>query len=157
MYLTTIAVYGVIVSLLGGLIVFIPFYFWRLHNHSELGHPLPLKSPHRIEEGSRKDAEPKINWPVWIETPDGRVAGEVRHFNLGGAFVCCKKPLSLGKVFRMDIMGLDNDPAITTAEVVWSNIHVPYEKVINRGMGVRFIKMSDSHIRLVRQINLSEG
>jgi hypothetical protein len=39
-----------------------------------------------------------------------------------------------------------------TAEVVWSNVNVPKEKVINRGMGVRFIKMPDNFIHLVRQI-----
>jgi hypothetical protein len=41
---------------------------------------------------------------------------------------------------------------IATAQVVWSNVNVPDEKVINRGMGVRFIKMSDRHIQFVGQI-----
>ncbi len=50
------------------------------------------------------------------------------------------------------MMGPDNEPVIATAQVVWSNVNVPDEKVINRGMGVRFIKMSERHIRLVRQL-----
>jgi hypothetical protein len=49
-------------------------------------------------------------------------------------------------------MGPDNEPMKATAQVVWSNANVPEEKVINRGMGIRFIKMSDRHIQLVRQI-----
>ncbi len=48
--------------------------------------------------------------------------------------------------------GPNNEPVIGTAKVVWSNVNVPDEKVINRGMGVRFIKMSDRHIQSVRQI-----
>jgi hypothetical protein len=48
--------------------------------------------------------------------------------------------------------GPNNEPVAATAEVAWSNINVPDEKVINRGMGVRFIKMSERHIQLVRQI-----
>jgi hypothetical protein len=52
----------------------------------------------------------------------------------------------------MTMIGPDNEPVIATAQVVWSNVNVPEEKVINLGMGVRFIKMSDRHIQLVKQI-----
>jgi hypothetical protein len=48
-----------------------------------------------------------------------------------------------------------NEPVPATAKVVWSNVQVPDEKVVNRGMGVRFLKMSDRHIQLVR--NLFQG
>jgi hypothetical protein len=50
------------------------------------------------------------------------------------------------------MIGPNNEPVVATAQVVWSNVNVPDEKVINRGMGVRFIKMSDRHIQLVGQI-----
>ena len=71
---------------------------------------------------------------------------------MGGAFICCKKPLPVGAMFDVTMVGPDNEPVIATAKVVWSNSNVPDDKVINRGMGVRFIKMSDRHIQLVRQV-----
>jgi hypothetical protein len=53
----------------------------------------------------------------------------------------------------MTMIGPENEPVIATAQVAWSNANMPEEKVINRGMGVRFIKMSDRHIELVKQIS----
>jgi len=35
---------------------------------------------------------------------------------------------------------------------VWSNENVPEDKVVNGGMGVRFIKMSERHLQVVRQL-----
>jgi uncharacterized protein (TIGR02266 family) len=87
-----------------------------------------------------------------METSDGTIEAEIKNISLGGAFICSKKPLPIGEVFRLTMMGPDNEPVIATAQVVWSNVNVPDEKVINRGMGVRFIKMSERHIRLVRQL-----
>jgi hypothetical protein len=52
----------------------------------------------------------------------------------------------------MTMTGPDNEPLIATAEVVWSNENISEEKVINRGMGVRFIKMSERHLQIVRQL-----
>jgi len=87
-----------------------------------------------------------------METPDGTIEAEIRNISLGGALICCKKPLPIGEVFRLTMIGPNNEPVVATAQVVWSNVNVPDEKVINRGMGVRFIKMSDRHIQLVGQI-----
>jgi uncharacterized protein (TIGR02266 family) len=104
--------------------------------------------------GADKRQHPRvdINWSVSMETPDGIIDGEIKNISLGGAFICCKKPLPVGQVFHLTMMGPNNEPVPATAEVAWSNINVPDEKVINRGMGVRFIKMSERHIQLVRQI-----
>jgi hypothetical protein len=46
----------------------------------------------------------------------------------------------------------NNEPVKASAEVVWSNANVPEDKVVNRGMGVRFIKMSERHLQIVRQL-----
>ena len=92
-----------------------------------------------------------------METSEGVIGAEVRNISLGGAFICCKRPLPMGEVFRLTLMGADKDPLTAIAKVVWSNVNVPNEKVINRGMGVRFIKMSDRHIQLVRQLFRGSG
>jgi hypothetical protein len=87
-----------------------------------------------------------------METPDGTVEAEARNFSLGWAFICYQKPLPIGEIFCPTMIGPDNEPVVATAKVVWSNVNLPDEKVINRGISIRFIKMSDRHIRLVRQI-----
>ncbi len=75
------------------------------------------------------------------------------NISLGGAFICCKKPLPMKEVFRLTMMVPENEPLMATAEVVWSNANVPEEKIVNRGMGVRFIKMSDRHIQVVQELS----
>ncbi len=114
------------------------------------------KVPQNLHQppGEKKRIHPRtdVNWEVSIETPDGPIAAEIRNISLGGAFIRCKKPFPVGEVFHLKIPDADKEPVSATAVVVWSNANLPDEKVINRGMGVRFIKMSDRHIQLVRQI-----
>jgi len=128
------------------------YYFLKGRNHSGLDYHTSMKLPQGVGEEKRKHPRIEINWPVLMETPDGIVEAEIKNISLGGAFICCKKPLPLEKVFRLTVIGPDNEHVEATAKVVWSNVNVPDEKIVNRGMGVRFIKMSDRHIQLVRQI-----
>jgi len=76
----------------------------------------------------------------------------VKKISLGGAFVCCNKPLPIGEVFHLTMRGPDKEPVMPTAKVVWSNVNVPDQKVINRGISIRFIKISDMHTQLIQQI-----
>ena len=114
--------------------------------------------PHRrrcLETSKRKvESIPGriLRWQVSMETPDGTIAADAKNISLSGAFICCAKPLPLGEVFLLTVTGPDNEPFTATAKVVWSNVNVPEEKVVNRGMGVRFIKMSDRHLRWVRHM-----
>ena len=149
---TTIFFYTLIVCSLGFVLVWIVYYFWKEHNRYDLDSPTSAKLSQRAGEERRKQPRVNINWPVSMETPDGMINAEIKNISLGGAFICCKKPLPIGQVFPLTMIGPDNEPVMATAEVAWSNINVPNEKVINRGMGVRFIKMSDRHIQLVRQL-----
>jgi uncharacterized protein (TIGR02266 family) len=114
--------------------------------------PSPVRSPQKIGVERRQHPRIDINWPVSIETSEGTIHGEVKNISLGGAFIGCKKPLPIGHAFSMTMTGPDNETMIATAEVVWSNANVPEDKVINRGMGVRFIKMSERHLQIVRQL-----
>ena len=148
-----IFIYGAIVFFLAFLVVWIVNYFWKMSDRSDLDSLTSAKLRQNVGEEKRKHPRVDINWPVSIETAHGTIAAEVKNISLGGAFICCKKPLQLREVFRMTMIGPENEPVIATAQVAWSNANVPEEKVINRGMGVRFIKMSDRHIQLVRQIS----
>lgn len=60
-----------------------------------------------------------------------------------GAFVACEDPLSPKEPFRVDIKLPDGSGLELEGEVVWSNANVPEEKVVLRGMGVRFVRVSE--------------
>jgi len=152
MFNTTIISLTLIIFSLGFAFVCIVYYFWKKHSRSDLDYHTSVKLSQNVGEEKRKQPRADSNWPVSMETSEGTVDAEVKNISLGGAFICCKKPLPLGQVFPLTMICPDNEPVIATAEVVWSNVNVPDEKVINRGMGVRFIKMSDRHIQLVRQL-----
>jgi hypothetical protein len=147
-----IYIFGGIVFCLAVLVIWVVSYFWKISNRSDRDSLTSAKLPQNVGEEKRKHPRADVNWPVSIETTYGTIAGEVKNISLGGAFICCKKPLPIRKVFRMTMIGPENEPVLATAQVAWSNANMPEEKVINRGMGVRFINMSDRHIQLVRQI-----
>ena len=147
---TMIFVYGLMVSFLGFLLIWLVWYFWKVHNRSEADYS--AKSSQNSDEENPRHLRADINWSVSMETSDGIIAAEAKNISLGGAFICCENPLPIGENFQLTMTVPDNEPLSATAKVVWSNINVPSEKVINRGMGVRFIKMSERHIKLVRQI-----
>jgi hypothetical protein len=134
------------------LVVWIVRYFWKTSNGSDSDTLASVKLRQNGGEEKRKYPRADVNWPVSIETAFGKIAAEVKNISLGGAFICCKEPLQLQEIFRMIMIGPENEPVLATAQVAWSNASMPEEKVINRGMGVRFINMSDRHIQLVKQL-----
>ena len=150
-------IFGLVVCFLGFLVVWLVYYFWKVNTDSTLDHPASAKGTQTGGKENREHPRSDVNWPVSMETPDGTVNAEVKNVSIGGAFICCEKPLPIGEMFRLTMMGPDKEPVIATAKVAWSNVNVPEDKVINRGMGVRFIKMSDRHIRLVRQLFQESG
>jgi uncharacterized protein (TIGR02266 family) len=110
------------------------------------------KPPQRIGAERRQYPRIDINWPVSIETPEGTIDAEIKNISLGGAFIGCKKPFPVGQFFSLTMTPPNSEPVTASAEVVWSNANVPEDKIINRGMGVRFIKMSERHLQMVRQL-----
>ena len=144
--------YSIIVLFLGFILALVVYYILKGHMASDLDYHTSVKLSQDVGKQRRKHPRANINWPVSMETSNGTIVAEVKDISLGGAFIYCEQPLPLGEVFYLTMTGPDNEPVTATAEVVWSNVNVPNEKVINRGMGVRFIKMSDRHIQLMRQI-----
>jgi uncharacterized protein (TIGR02266 family) len=150
-------IFGLIVCFLGVLAVWLVYYFWKVNTDSNLDHPASATVAQRAGKENREHPRVDINWPVSMETPNGTINAEVTNVSIGGAFICCRNPLPIGEVFPLAMVGPNNEPVMATAKVVWSNVSVPEDKVINRGMGVRFIKMSERHIQLVRKICLESG
>ncbi len=133
-------------------VLWIIHYFTKRQSGPAPESPMPMKLPLSVGEEKRKHPRTDVNWPVSMETSFGTVPAEVKNISLGGAFICCQTPLPIGEVFHVTMFVPGGDRLITTAQVVWSNINIPDGTVINRGMGVRFIKMSDQHIRLVERL-----
>ena len=150
--LRTLSFWLLIACCFAVVLIVLLYYFLKGRNHSGFDYGTSMKLPRGIGEEKRQHPRADINWAVSMETSEGRIEAQVKNISLGGAFICCKKPLSIGEVFPLTMFGPDNEPVVATAKVVWSNVNVPEDKVINRGMGVRFIKMSDRHIQLVKQI-----
>ncbi len=146
-----IFIYGAIAFFLAFLVVWMVSYFWKKSIPSDQDSLISAKLPRNLEEEKREHPRFDVNWPVSIETAYETIAAEVKNISLGGAFICCKKPLQLRKVFRMTMIGPENEPLMVSAQVAWSNANMPEDKVINRGMGVRFINMSERHLQLVKQ------
>jgi hypothetical protein len=146
-----IFIFGAIVVFLAFLIFWTINYFWKVSNRANVD-SLTLGKV-RQNGGPEKRQHPRfdVNWPVSIETIYGTIAAEIKNISLGGAFISCTKPLRLKKVFSMTMIIPENEPLLVTAQVAWSNANMPEEKVVNRGMGVRFINMSERHLQIVKQ------
>lgn len=96
---------------------------------------------------NRRDARIDISWPVEMETSRGNVNAETRHVSVSGAFIVCEDPLPLNEQFRIVIHISKEKYVSANAEVVWSNINVPEDQVVNRGMGIRFINTSKEDLK----------
>jgi uncharacterized protein (TIGR02266 family) len=140
-------------AIMGGVaLVYYVYNFMKSGDRPTLDSQLPVKSSQRIGAERRQHPRINIDWPVSMETPEGTIDAQIKNISLGGAFIRCKKPLPIGHTFSMTMTGPDIQPITATAEVVWSNENVPEDKVVNRGIGVRFIKMSERHLQVVRQL-----
>jgi len=81
--------------------------------------------------------------PVSMENSQGIIRAKTRDVSLGGAFIVCRDPLALKEQFRLTIDFPDQKPLIFNSEVVWSNCNVPDDKIVTRGMGIRFIQVTE--------------
>ncbi len=90
----------------------------------------------------------KINMPV---TVTGHAAGRYQYpvaaiigdISISGAFVICDAQLPINALINLEFSEERNLPVIG-ARIIWSNSGVPYEKTINRGIGIKFIEISDN-------------
>ena len=138
-------------------LVFFAVYFFRpkkkdkiipLTLEKELLDPEEISLPHR--------AEP--DWPATLHTSDGNTS-EVRIASIshGSGFLTSDTRLAIGEKFQLTIHLPDRDPLQLRAEVIWSNMQLPAEKVINRGMGIRFIEAGEDVVCLINDTILQHG
>ena len=102
--------------------------------------PEDIALPHRVEPG----------WPATIETAAGETAeARIASIAQGSGFVESKINLANGEKFPLTIHLPERTPLQLRAEVTWSNLHLPPEKVLNRGIGIRFIEAGEEAVCLI--------
>ena len=130
-------------------LIFFVVYFFRpkkddkiipVNLERELVDPEEIPLPNRVEP----------NWPATIETSSGKtteaVIASITH---GSGFIASTTQLAIGEKFQLTIHLPDRSPLQLRAEVTWSNLHLPAEKVVKRGMGIRFIEAGEDAICLI--------
>ncbi|KPK27438.1 MAG: hypothetical protein AMJ61_05700 [Desulfobacterales bacterium SG8_35_2] len=130
-------------------LVFFAVYFFRPRNKDkiipntlerDLLDPEEIPLPHR--------AEP--NWPAIIETASGKTAqASIVSVTHGSAFLKSTTELPIGEKFQVTVTLPDHSSLQLRAEVTWSNMHLPADKVVNRGMGIRFIETGEDAVCLI--------
>jgi hypothetical protein len=90
----------------------------------------------------RKQPRISISWKAVIDTSGQPMTVQLKDINLGGAFVVCAEPLPINARLGIAIDLPGAETVSLNAEVVWTNASVPPDKVIHRGMGIRFVDNS---------------
>ena len=90
----------------------------------------------------------KIKWPVIVQKATGVIEGVTLNISSSGVFIGCRRPLRLNEVFDMVITAPGQDIG-AQAEVVWSNKYGPDDSITPRGMGVRFLNISEENQRFI--------
>ncbi|KPK00281.1 MAG: hypothetical protein AMJ60_01910 [Desulfobacterales bacterium SG8_35] len=138
-----------LVFIVGFFLIFFAVYFFRprkkdkiipLTFERELLDPEEISLPHR--------AEP--HWPATLETAAGKPAeATIVNVTHGSAFITSATELAIGEKFQITIHIPDRTPLQLRAEVTWSNMHLPAENVVKRGMGIRFIEAGEDAVCLI--------
>ena len=130
---------GVGAAIFAGLVI---FWFFNAFVKRKLGTDqsvqLATSSQKSSWEEKRQHPRVAISWSAMLEPPYENLKVQLKDISLGGAFVICRKPLPLKEKIRLCLKIPDQEELLLNAQVIWSNSNVPQEKVINRGMGVKF-------------------
>jgi hypothetical protein len=105
--------------------------------------PIPSNGMAAAQQERRHHTKTPIRLPVNIITAEGTITTETLDISVGGAFICCASPLPVKEVFPLTITLPHGGTLALFAEVVWSNASTPNDRIVHRGMGVRFLRVTD--------------
>jgi hypothetical protein len=66
--------------------------------------------------------------------------------------VTCPKPLPVGDNFQIKIIFEKEKFLTLKADVLWNNENVPQDKVVARGMKVRFLQLTPDERQILKDI-----
>ena len=147
---------GVGAAIFAGLVI---FWFFNAFVKRKLGadQSVQLAAHSQKSYWEEKRQHPRVTtaWPAVLEPPYEPLEVQLKDISLGGAFVVCRKPLPLKEKIRLCLKIPDQEELLLNAQVVWSNSNVPQEKVINRGMGIKFVQNTNkARQRLEKAISM---
>lgn len=142
---TIITSIGVGATLFIGLIL---FWFFHTFIKRRLGADQSTQALNstqiKNEKDTRRHPRLAVSWSATMQIGQASVKVRLKNISLGGAFVICQETIPLKKKLRIYLEVPDQDTFALNAEVVWSNMNVPKEKVIHRGMGIKFAQNTDA-------------
>jgi len=92
-----------------------------------------------------------VKWYVSAQAGSKEIDGVTKEISTRQAYICCSKPLRFKEVFDLVIASPERDIPIK-AEVVWSNKYGYDDQITPRGMGVRFVEISEEDLRLIADV-----
>jgi hypothetical protein len=100
------------------------------------------------EEG-RSQSRLAVSWHASFRSRQDTVSAQIKDISLGGAFVVCPTPLPPSERFQIRVELPARGPIELNAMVVWSNVNVPPERTVIRGMGIRFLDKDEGQRNLL--------
>jgi hypothetical protein len=104
-----------------------------------------------LGKSSIKYPKAPVKWYVSAQTGSREIDGVTKEISTRQAYICCSDPLRLKEVFDLVIASPERDIPIK-AEVVWSNKYGYNDHITPRGMGVRFVEISEEDRRLIAEV-----
>lgn len=94
----------------------------------------------------------QLGCPALIDRSKGVMKVRIKELTTSGAFVTCPKPFPIGDSFPLKVLLAGRSPQTFNAEVVWNNQNMLEEEVVNRGMKVRFLHLSEKDRQVIDEI-----
>jgi hypothetical protein len=94
----------------------------------------------------------KIICPVLLKKHQAIMKTSLRELTPNGAFLTCPNPPPIGEIFPLEIFMENQNPLKLDAEVLWNNNSVSADKIINRGMKVRFLHLSNDDRKALNEV-----
>ena len=103
--------------------------------------------------GNNRKKYPKagVRWYVSAHSTDRYVDGVTKEISPRQAYIRCEKPFRLNEIVDVVIDAPERYLEFK-AEVVWSNIHGYDDDITPRGMGVRFLKISEEDQKYISDL-----
>jgi len=103
--------------------------------------------------GNNRKKYPKagVKWYVSAHSTDRYVDGVTKEISPRQAYIRCEKPFRLNEIVDVVIDAPERYLEFK-AEVVWSNIHGYDDDITPRGMGVRFLKISEEDQKYISDL-----
>ncbi len=92
-----------------------------------------------------------VKWPVTLITPEAQIEGEIENFTPKGLFVSCAEVPPSEGILRLVIKVLGRPTMNVAGKVIWSTIIDTTESGAKLGVGIQFIEISKSDLKVLRE------